>query len=79
MLNWIFIKSEPISAIFVKMPPATLNALAPNDSPIAKPIKQAPAKCPGIKSKIASINKSSTLTSKRPMLIPVLKGSCMIW
>jgi formate hydrogenlyase subunit 3/multisubunit Na+/H+ antiporter MnhD subunit len=36
-------KSEPMSAIFVKMPPAMRSAAAPSDSPIAKPMKQGPA------------------------------------
>ncbi len=31
-----FIRSEPMSAIFVKMPPPILKTLAPSDSPIAK-------------------------------------------
>ena len=43
ILNTIFIKSEPISAILVKMPPAMRKAAAPSDSPIAKPMKQGPA------------------------------------
>src|SRR5690242_1817153 len=42
ILKTIFIKSAPISAIFVKMPPATRSAAAPKDSPIANPIKQGP-------------------------------------
>ena len=32
-----------MSAIFVKMPPATRNAAAPSDSPMAKPMKHGPA------------------------------------
>ena len=43
ILNTIFIKSEPISAILVKMPPAMRSAAAPSDSPMAKPMKQGPA------------------------------------
>ncbi len=43
ILKTIFIKSAPMSAILVKMPPATRSAAAPNDSPMAKPIKQGPA------------------------------------
>ena len=72
--NWIFIKSEPISAIFVNIPPATRSAEAPNDSPIAKPMKHAPARLPGTKSKIISIIINSIDTSKTPMLIPALSG-----
>jgi len=40
ILKTIFIRSEPMSAILVKMPPAMRNAEAPSDSPIAKPRKQ---------------------------------------
>jgi hypothetical protein len=43
ILKTIFIRSEPMSAIFVKMPPAIRSAAAPSDSPIAKPIKHGPA------------------------------------
>src|SRR5437868_89278 len=39
-LKTIFIRSEPISAIFVKMPPAMRRHEAPSDSPMAKPRKQ---------------------------------------
>ncbi len=74
MPNCIFIKSEPISAIFVKIPPATRRADAPSDSPIAKPIKHAPASSPGTNSKITSIMISSIETNKTPILIPALSG-----
>ena len=43
MLNTIFMRSAPISAIFVKIPPAIRSAAAPRDSPMANPMKQAPA------------------------------------
>jgi hypothetical protein len=43
MLNTIFIRSDPMSAILVKMPPAIRSAAAPSDSPMAKPMKQGPA------------------------------------
>jgi hypothetical protein len=43
MLKTIFIKSDPMSAIFVKMPPAIRRAAAPSDSPMANPMKHAPA------------------------------------
>ena len=43
MLKTIFIKSLPMSAILVKMPPAMRSADAPSDSPMAKPMKQGPA------------------------------------
>ncbi len=63
-----------MSAILVKMPPAIRSAAAPNDSPIAKPMKQGPARLPGTKSRISSIRKSSVLISIIPMLIPALSG-----
>ena len=43
ILNTIFIKSDPMSAILVKMPPAIRSAAAPSDSPIANPMKHGPA------------------------------------
>src|SRR5215471_11601488 len=43
ILKTIFIRSEPISAILVKMPPAIRSAAAPSDSPIANPMKHDPA------------------------------------
>src|SRR5438132_50498 len=43
MLKAIFMRSEPMSAILVKMPPAIRSAAAPRDSPIAKPMKHGPA------------------------------------
>ena len=43
ILKTIFMRSAPMSAIFVKMPPAMRSAAAPSDSPIAKPMKQGPA------------------------------------
>ena len=39
-LKIIFIRSAPISAILVKIPPASRNTEAPKDSPMAKPKKQ---------------------------------------
>gem|GEM_PF-4526673 len=70
----IFIRSEPISAILVKIPHAILSALAPSDSPIANPMKHAPALSLGIKSNMISIMMSSTQMSKTPILIPDFKG-----
>jgi uncharacterized protein YhjY with autotransporter beta-barrel domain len=49
----IFIKSEPMSAILVKMPPAILSAAAPSDSPMAKPMKHLPARSAGTNSRMA--------------------------
>ena len=42
ILKTIFIRSEPMSAILVKMPPAMRRAAAPSDSPMAKPMKHLP-------------------------------------
>ena len=74
ILNTTFIRSEPISAIFVKIPPAILSADAPKLSPIAKPMKHAPASSAGISNKITNISNSSTQIKTTPMLIPALKG-----
>src|SRR6478609_8790461 len=73
-LKTIFIRSEPMSAILVKMPPAMRSAEAPSDSPIAKPMKHGPAYSPGMNSKMPSISTSSTLISSMPMLMPALSG-----
>src|SRR5919109_2997400 len=43
ILKTIFMRSEPMSAILVKMPPAMRSAEAPSDSPMAKPMKHGPA------------------------------------
>ena len=63
-----------MSAIFVKMPPATRNAAAPRLSPIAKPMKHGPARVPGMNSRIASMITSSTEISIMPMLMPDCSG-----
>jgi peptide/nickel transport system ATP-binding protein len=43
MLKTIFMRSEPMSAILVKIPPQIRRAEAPRDSPMAKPMNAAPA------------------------------------
>jgi len=63
-----------MSAIFVKMPPAIRSAAAPSDSPIAKPMKQAPARSGGRKSRMTSIISSSRLMSTMPMDMPDFIG-----
>jgi hypothetical protein len=47
---------------------------APSDSPMAKPMKQAPALSAGTKRRMVSITKSSMLISTVPMLMPALSG-----
>ncbi len=74
ILKITFIKSEPISAILVKIPPAILSTEAPSDSPIAKPIKLAPAYSPGTKRSMMSIIISSREISTTPILIPAFRG-----
>ena len=59
-----------MSAIFVKMPPQILSTLAPRDSPIAKPMKQDPARVGGTKTRIEIISISSVLIKRTPMLMP---------
>ena len=63
-----------MSAILVKMPPAMRSAAAPSDSPMAKPRKQTPAYSPGMNSRIASMNSSSTEISIMPTLMPERNG-----
>src|SRR5206468_12361312 len=74
MLKTIFMRSDPMSAIFVKMPPAMRSAAAPSDSPIAKPMKHGPAYSCGTKSRIASMIRSSVEMSSMPMDMPALRG-----
>ena len=63
-----------MSAIFVKIPPAIRRAAAPSDSPMANPMKHGPANSPGMKSRMQSIRKSSTLIRSMPMLMPDSSG-----
>ena len=63
-----------MSAILVKMPPQILSTLAPRDSPIAKPMKQDPARAGGTKTRIAIISISSVLIRSTPMLMPERVG-----
>ena len=74
MPKTIFIRSLPMSAILVKMPPAMRSTDAPSDSPMAKPMKQGPAKSAGTNSRMPSMSASSTLISIVPMLMPALSG-----
>ena len=63
-----------MSAILVKMPPAMRSAAAPSDSPMAKPRKHTPAYSPGMNSRMASMNSSSTEMSIMPTLMPERSG-----
>ena len=63
-----------MSAILVKMPPAMRSAAAPSDSPIAKPMKQAPAISRGRNSRMTSIISSSRLMSTMPIDMPDFSG-----
>src|SRR5271170_3316089 len=72
-LKTIFIRSDPMSAILVNMPPQMRRTLAPSDSPMAKPMKQGPARSlRNIKMQI--MKNSSTATSSRPTLMPDRSG-----
>src|SRR5262245_34982697 len=72
-LKTIFIRSEPMSAILVKMPPQMRSTLAPSDSPMANPMKQGPARSfKNIRMQIMKNN--STATSSRPTLMPERNG-----
>ena len=74
ILKTIFIRSDPMSAILVKMPPAMRSAAAPRDSPMAKPMKHGPARLPGMNSRMNNMISSSTETSSMPMLMPACSG-----
>src|SRR3989442_613342 len=73
LMKIVFIRSDPMSAILVKMPPQMRSTLAPSDSPMAKPMKQGPASSlRNIRMQI--MKNSSTATSSRPTLIPERSG-----
>ena len=74
ILKMIFIRSAPMSAIFVKMPPQMRNAEAPSDSPMAKPTKQAPALSLSTNSRMAIIIINSTQISSTPIDMPERSG-----
>jgi len=63
-----------MSAIFVKIPPQMRSALAPNDSPMANPMKHGPTRSIGRNTRIPIMKKSSTQTNSNPTLIPDCKG-----
>ena len=73
-LKTIFIRSLPMSAILVKMPPQMRSALAPRLSPMAKPMKAGPTRLAGRYFRITIMKNSSTLTSSRPTLMPLRRG-----
>src|SRR5689334_12805067 len=74
MLKTIFIRSEPMSAILVKMPPAMRSAEAPSDSPMANPRKHMPTISRGTNSRMMTIMTSSREIRNRPMDMPARRG-----
>src|SRR6266568_4646373 len=72
-LNTIFIRSDPMSAIFVKMPPQIRSTLAPSDSPMANPMKHGPARSPR-NMRMQIMKNNSTATRSRPTLMPDRSG-----
>jgi hypothetical protein len=74
MLKTIFIRSAPMSAILVKMPPQIRSAEAPRDSPIAKADEAGPASSDGRNARMQIMKKSSIATRRRPTLMPDLRG-----
>src|SRR6516164_1760504 len=72
-LKTIFMRSEPMSAIFVKMPPAMRRADAPSDSPMAKPRKQTPTIWRGT-NKMMTIMMSSSEIRNKPTDMPERSG-----
>src|SRR5881392_1301219 len=73
-LKTIFIRSDPMSAILVKMPPQMRSTLAPSDSPMANPMKHGPTSSRGRNIKMQIMKNSSTATSSRPTLMPERSG-----
>jgi hypothetical protein len=74
ILKTIFIRSEPTSAILVKMPPAIRSAAAPSEVPMAKPMKHLPAMSSGITRSVMSMMSSAIETSTSPIDMPAFKG-----
>src|SRR6185295_8746911 len=73
-LKTIFIRSEPISAILVKMPPQMRSTEAPSDSPIANPMKHGPTRSRGRNTRMQIMKNNSTATSSSPTLMPERRG-----
>src|SRR3972149_2285790 len=73
-LKMIFMRSAPMSAILVKMPPQMRSTEAPSDSPMAKPMKQGPTSSRGRNTRMQIMKNSSTQTSSRPTLMPERSG-----
>src|SRR4051812_24400996 len=73
-LKTIFMRSEPMSAILVKMPPQMRSTDAPNDSPMANPMKQGPTSSRGRNTRMQIMKNNSTQTSSRPTLMPERSG-----
>src|SRR3546814_9433428 len=70
----IFIRSAPMSAILVKMPPQMRSAEAPSDSPMAKPMKHGPTSADGRNARMQIMKNNSTHTSSSPTLMPDWSG-----
>src|SRR5260221_9345113 len=73
-LNTIFIRSDPMSAILVKIPPAIRRAEAPSDSPMAKPRKQTPTIWRFTNSRMTTIITSSSEIRNSPIDMPDRSG-----
>src|SRR5438445_1061799 len=73
-LKTIFIRSLPMSAIFVKMPPQMRSTDAPSDSPMAKPMKHGPTSSRGRNMRMQIMKNNSTATSSRPTRMPERSG-----
>ena len=73
-LKTIFIRSAPISAILVKIPPQMRRAAAPSDSPMAKPMNDGPTSSDGRNIRMQIMKNSSTDTSSMPIDMPERSG-----
>src|SRR5580698_11236825 len=73
-LKTIFMRSEPMSAILVKMPPQMRSTEAPSDSPMANPMKHGPTNSRGRNIRMQIMKNNSTATSSNPTLMPERNG-----
>jgi hypothetical protein len=73
-LKTIFIRSDPMSAILVKIPPQMRSTDAPSDSPMAKPMKHGPTRSRGRNTRMQIMKNNSTHTSSNPTLMPERSG-----
>ena len=72
-------RSLPMSAILVKMPPQMRSTVAPRLSPMAKPMKLAPTSSDGMNIMIPIMKNNSTLTKSMPIDMPDCSGIAKVF